>query len=64
MASKKRTHPAIWEQAFQMFRFDLEPDYDLEAILIAWDEEDANDATKINYYDEAERVLRAEGKLK
>lgn len=64
MASKKRTHPAIWEQAWQMFRFDMEPDYDLEAIKIFWDEEDQTGEVKNNYYDEAERVLREEGKLK
>ena len=63
MARKARNNSKVWEQAFQMYRFDMEPDYDLEAILIFWEEEDVTDEVKNNYYDEAERVLKAEGKL-
>lgn len=64
MARKVRNNSQIWEQAWQMFRFDMEPDYDLEAIMIFWEEEDQTGEVKANYYDEAERVLREEGKLK
>ncbi len=63
MARKARNNSKVWEQAWNMFRFDMEPDYDLEAIMIFWDEEDRDGEVKNNYYDEAERVLRAEGKL-
>lgn len=64
MARKDRNNSKVWEQAFQMFCFDMEPDYDLEAISIFWEEEDATGEVKNNYYDEAEKVLREEGKLK
>ena len=64
MARKARNNSKVWEQAFQMYRFDMEPDYDLEAILIFWEEDDHTGEVKNNYYDEAERVLREEGKLK
>lgn len=64
MARKVRNNPQIWEQAFQMFRFDMEPDYDLGTINEAWDGEAGSCELRNNYYDEAERVLRAEGKLK
>lgn len=64
MARKARNNSQVWEQAWNMFRFDMEPDYDLEAISIFWEEEDTTGEVKNNYYDEAERVLREEGKLK